>query len=432
MSDSDEVIENSETEDDDPNEFETVYPVLSAKAYEIEKMIVRDINNPKIYRKRYIKSTKGTSQAYKKVHDRVYDNYHPCFICGELQSHINIHLKSHRTDDLAKQVLSGNKNDMANFRKMGDNKHNQQVIEQGWGEIVLGRRPRDDNFDVAEYGPCPSCHEWLRLKTMKDHMRTNHKKDEGANSPKRDIIVQAQVLAGHFRHTPTKQMLEVFGTMRMDDVTKKAQNDLLILLLGQSWMRRSIENKEKRCNYTSQHMRLVAKMLMHLQQMSQDDGAEEHNELWAYIHPRYFENVAEAALLCSLPLMDDEEELKAPSNAIRLKHDIVRMANAKWAYIVKKDGVTEEATACQTFLSLIDIEWADTVTRKAQAVLHRRRYETCEFLDPADVEKLTKFIMWKLARLQLRSENFMALASLALARLTMYNRRLSGEVEVVK
>jgi hypothetical protein len=47
--------------------------------------------------------------------------------------------------------------------------------------------------------------------------------------------------------------------------------------------------------------------------------------------------ITEAALECCFPYMEDLEDFKSPSNAIKIKYDFQRMVTAKWVMIVKTE-----------------------------------------------------------------------------------------------
>ena len=53
-----------------------------------------------------------------------------------------------------------------------------------------------------------------------------------------------------------------------------------------------------------------------------------------YIRTQKLDAFVSAALGCCLPFM---EELRTPSNAMKLKYDIHRVFNVKWALLVKED-----------------------------------------------------------------------------------------------
>ena len=75
-----------------------------------------------------------------------------------MRQHINTHMKVHRKVPEVMQVLQMEKPDFTKLRKLGDHTHNQTVMKEGVGELILSRRPVDlDEVDVAHYGPCTNC-----------------------------------------------------------------------------------------------------------------------------------------------------------------------------------------------------------------------------------------------------------------------------------
>lgn len=70
--------------------------------------------------------------------------------------------------------------------------------------------------------------------------------------------------------------------------------------------------------------------------------------------------------------MDDEEGLRAPSNALKLKHDIHKIVRAKWAFIMKNttdEMARKEVRECDIFLQLMSVEWASKVRKIARTTL---------------------------------------------------------------
>ncbi|XP_069120721.1 uncharacterized protein [Argopecten irradians] len=430
-----------------------------------ENLILRDKNIKGLYiKKQRTKTPKGSSK-----NTRVYDNTHSCYFCNKTVLHINLHLKTHRNQPKVKEVLEHGGNDFTTLRKLGDDKHNRRCIEEGHGEIILSRRPNDKYFDVTRFGPCPNCREWVLLKGIKYHYKECTKqKGDAKMVKKRDLITQSQVLAGFIKKKPSNLLLkEVIPIMTSDTESKVAQNDSLITALGEGWVRRNISNLEKRKYYASARMRLCARLLIQLNSLhnsfekkqSPEDveeyetegtsDSEKHSRpvpvedsptisaksMWDFLKPQHFENVVLCALKCSFPNADDLEELGAPSNAIKLKYDIERMVNCKWAYIVKNKGSEGdlEAQDCQSFLNLMKVEWREKVTVLARAVLSRRKYDQVKELpSPHDIQIITKYLTHSLKATPLTPEMFRRIVILAETRLLLYNKRRTGELEVIK
>ena len=145
----------------------------------------------------------------------------------------------------------------------------------------------------------------------------------------------------------------VLSIMNQEAVSEIAQNDPLIMMLGESWLRRNVANLEKRNYYASSRMRLAAKLLQHLntlmkyKEMQDKNGDPELVEepstsesvldkaMWDFLTPEHFEDVVLSSIKCTYPNADDMEDLRAPSNAIKLKYDIQRLVNTKWALLLK-------------------------------------------------------------------------------------------------
>ena len=410
------------TPDSDDDKSLNKQPSLS------EDDILRDKKRNGIYVKKY---------KFKKSGKRCYDNTHACVYCGKIVLHINLHLKTHRNKEEVKEILRSEKQDFTELRKKGDDRHNREVLELGEGEIILARRSRDLKFDVRQYGPCPACREWVALKGLKYHYKscsTTQSINHVMKPKKKDLVVQSQVLAGHIDCTSKLLQKEVIPIMTQDDVSSTAQEDPLIRALGESWIKRNVGNKEKRPYYASARMRLAARLLLQLKASLQQKDADKELHLWDFLRPKYFDEVVLAALKCSFPIADDVEDLGAPSNAIKLNYDIIRIINCKWGMIVKETGPEDsEAKECEAFLRLMDKEWKEKVTTTARAVLSRRKFEEKKDLpSPEDIEKITRYLVEKLQKMPLDSEHFSQITVAAQTRLLMYNKRRTGELEVIR
>lgn len=160
------------------------------------------------------------------------------------------------------------------------------------------------------------------------------------------------------------------------------------------------------------------------------DKDSKQDSLWDFLRPQNFDNLVLAALKCSFPNADDDDDddLLSPSNAIKLKYDLYRLVNSKWALIVKTSGSenSKEAKECKTLASLMDIEWKERVTTIARAVLSRRKFdEKKELPSPEDIEKMTMHLSKELMETSLTSENFTRLVTILQTRLLLYNKKKS-------
>ena len=146
-----------------------------------EDYIERDKNHRRIYVRKYLKSD-VTQAGIKKKTNRVYNNYHCCFLCRKHTTNILKHLRAHKENneirelvELKKSIEQENQEDedivkkkrfLSNERILlrcgGDHQHNIAVKEAGSGEMIIARR--HGQFNMEDYGPCPLCLEWIRME----------------------------------------------------------------------------------------------------------------------------------------------------------------------------------------------------------------------------------------------------------------------------
>jgi len=142
-----------------------------------------------------------------------------------------------------------------------------------------------------------------------------------------------------------------------------------------------MDNVAKRRHYASEHMRLYACLLLAMDELVResdgktDDKSVEHT-MSDRLEPQNFDLVVKAALKCSLPVMDEFDNLKSPSNAIKLKYDIRRLENANYTFLLKEDEPNkEEMKKFKMFLKLMDLEWSERVTKIAHTVVQKLQLE---------------------------------------------------------
>ena len=399
--------------------------------YQAEDDRLRDRHYKDIYIRKIMKNKVAFGgQVERKKGDRVYNAYHACYYCNKLVQHIPIHMKTHRNISEVKEILADPNSNFDELRRRGDDKHNRAVVEERKGEIVgLAKRPKDDVLDITLYGPCPHCALWVLIKHVKQHYKKCSKINATSKIDNKKLVLQVQIMAGHITSNPSDLLKEeVFSSMKNDDVGMVAKNDDLIVALGESWLRRNLPNVEKRKYYTSQRMRLAAKLKMEVHKEIMDESAT----MWQIMSPKFFDDVCMSAIKCCIPFSDDIEDLSSPSNALKLKYDVKRLINAKWAFAIKK-GDEEAEKECQKFVQLMDIEWGEKVTKLARMVLDQRRYEeTKELPAPGDVKQLTAYLIQQIKQTPLSAGNFWRLIPLLQTRIMLYNKRRSGEIEVIK
>ncbi|XP_033731339.1 uncharacterized protein LOC117320961 isoform X2 [Pecten maximus] len=414
------------------------------------EFIALDKSHPKIFVK-LVEKSKITKTGRVKKSDRVYNSHHPCPFCGKMQTNFShhilskIHNKEQDVKDLPQlqpdeeteekqQIRKERKRRIELLRLQGCHKHNMKVLEKKKGEIILARRSATDkDFDVTKFGPCPNCVGWIKNSTMTKHQKVCPKKsDDFQPSNKTMLRVQSDALVGRISDQASQVLVkEVFTCMQADDVSLRAQSDPLIISLGNQWMDRNRGNRIMRKYYASQAMRLAAKLLIHLNNIT----GNKDKDLNFFLQPSYFESVAKAALQCSKQDADDDEDLASPSNAIKLGYDIKSLASSKLGNALI-NGDNKKKEEAENFLKLMNMQWGLKVTKLARVLLNERHFNRrCPLPKPDDVKKITVHMKKEISSLDLNDmsyQNYRRAAILVLARTTLYNRRRCHEVQALR
>ena len=105
----------------------------------------------------------------------------------------------------------------------------------------------------------------------------------------------------------------------------------------------------------------------------------------------------------SLPEVEYAEELKSPSNAMKMQYDILRLINIKWAYLLKNEGKSGEIKTCKYLLKLMKMEWSEKVTKLARSILTQRLFtKGKEIPSPEDIRQISQYVINDLKRPSLK------------------------------
>lgn len=220
--------------------------------------------------------------------------------------------------------------------------------------------------------------------------------------------------------------------MTRDHITEITKKDLLIKELGKSWLRRNLGNPKAK-QYASQHMCMSSRLLINLRTF--DTNKEKC--LWHFLVANKFEQIIIASLNLALPYMDDIEEMKSPSNCIKVKYDILHLLDFKWYTVTSsKELDKKEAKECDNIKRCMTIHWAERVTKMARTVLITRTFNK-EICIPSanDVMTLTKKVRIEIDQLNLKElseKTYRRAVQLIQTRLLLYNKRRSGEIDNIR
>lgn len=105
--------------------------------------------------------------------------------------------------------------------------------------------------------------------------------------------------------------------MQDDKIGHEAKNDSLIVALGNHWHKRNVGNKLMRKHYVSAVMRLTSRLLIEIRKLT-----ESEQRLEFYLQPKYFSEVAHAALKVAKQDDDNDDNLQAPSGRFLKQDDL--------------------------------------------------------------------------------------------------------------
>jgi hypothetical protein len=229
---------------------------------------------------------------------------------------------------------------------------------------------------------------------------------------------------------------EVFSIMLNDEVGTLARKDPLIISIGNLWLERNVGNKLMRASYTSAIMRLCANMLLILRRNSlpsKDPGPT--SAFWDYLRPQYFDMLCRAAIATATKDVDDMEDLKSPSNAIKLGYELKRLINIKLGLAIRERD-KEIKEECRDLMQLFHNEWSQKVTKLARVALAERQYTIEQQLPvPDDLVKLSRYLDEQLAIFDssdMSASNFRHAVQLSEAKLISFNRRRAGEIQALR
>lgn len=405
----------------------------------VEEEIIRDITYPSIFIRKIITSKTTKSGKFKKS-DRVYNTRHFCPFCYKSVSHLIQHLnsKAHSKEpevvNLKTLIGKERQRNISMLRNKGDHLQNEKAISKKRGEIVLARRiGSNEKLNISNYGPCPLCLEWLKLDVLYRHQKKccGLSADSGQPSSfisKGNIMVQSAMIAGRLKETACKALVnEVFPIMQDDKIGHEAKNDSLIVALGNHWHKRNVGNKLMRKHYVSAVMRLTSRLLIEIRKLT-----ESEQRLEFYLQPKYFSEVAHAALKVAKQDDDNDDNLQAPSNAIKLGYHLKRLCNLKLGLAIRH-GNDDQRRASKNFLKLMELEWCSKLARVN--LEERRRNKKVELPLPSDVKKLADYLKVEIESFDkgnLTYENFKKGSTLTEAVLITYNRRRPGEIQAMR
>ncbi|XP_013383013.2 uncharacterized protein LOC106153550 [Lingula anatina] len=389
----------------------------------------------------YIKKIKKTKLSYngkKKKNERVLNSKHCCMICGKLVLRIRDHLLHVHEDHeeiraLNKMSQKQQKDALEIMRNKGDHDHNERVLQQEKGELLLSRRFTDGDMKTTDFLPCPTC--FLYVKDLAKH-RSYTKRCKGFDgdmSSSRASLLAKGLLDSGTDHIPSEFLKsEVLSKFINDEISCVATKDELILHLGNQTIKNVAKNLLKRGRYASDKMRLAARILIEIRKIMAKEITWDE-----VLKPENF-TIIVTAVTTLAGIGKEGNTYETPSNALKGGYVIKDLANIKEsAALMSSPKNLQRAEEAADVIKLMEKNWSSNVSSLATATLDEGRYTTVQSLPvPEDLRVLSQHVQWKSNSLSTEAilktkDGFREGVEIAQARLVTFNKRRPGEIEAI-
>ena len=365
-----------------------------------------------------------------------------CFKCDRLYTYrLGNHFASvHANDPEIARALSKTGKEKQHwiqfFINIGSFKYNTRVLGEEKGELIVARRSATVK-DAYEYLPCPFCYGFMKSDELWRHCRKCffspdlEGKDE-SNLTRRYIAKARILLEGAVATIPdiTNNHYavinkELIAYMRKDHIFKYASKDQLIATLGKIlYFKLGVARRYD----IIQRMRQLARLKIALNILPS-------TQLSSFLCGKRYDDIIKAVYeMCGLQSSQiGRHMLQVPSLALRMGHLLTKCGEIKKGIAVREDDDVNLKEA-DNFLSIHKSEWADRVSSIALATLRRKRFEKPQALPlTSDLVKLKEYLDARISTLTAALHqspcynSWRSLAEVTLAKLTLFNKRRSGE-----
>ncbi|KAF5269753.1 hypothetical protein FQR65_LT17930 [Abscondita terminalis] len=311
----------------------------------------------------------NNTERYKRVRNKG----HICYFCNKQIINMARHLATmHNQEVEVAKILSYPKNSKSRkelfekIMKAGDFYHNCNVIELKQVELVLVRRPGENqtNLVYTEYGSCPNCLGFFLKKRLSLHYRTSK---PNAKSDAKVISQSNALMACTQQRFSTTFIKDIKDALRDDDIGQICKNDDLILRYGYM-------NYEKFGNSQNelilQYMRQLARLLKEARIC--DRSITNFDSL---LKTQKFDVVIDAvkSLCQKFNDFNARPEFAIPSLALKIGHGIRKCIGIARGTCLRNGSITRDKELVN-YLALLDLEWASRISSAALATLSNRKF----------------------------------------------------------
>lgn len=380
--------------------------------------------------------------AKKKRGKRLRDKRHSCYFCHKTFINIGKHLASQHSNELeVAKILALDKKSpertdgFLKLQKVGDFYHNVDVVSLKKGDLILVRRPTENEAKFKsynDYGPCPNCLGFMLKKHLWLHIKKHCQSDKYHNAQRHVVAESNAILNEAFGKEFSEQYITTIVTaLRGDEIGKVCSKDNLILKFG-AYQFETYGSTQ--CFLIRQSMRQLGRLLLELQRLSSN-----REPLMSFITPTKFDLIVTATKsLCVVKTsLTERPEFEIPSLALKIGHALKKCAAILRGSAIRKENITLDRSL-ENFLYLLKAEWKGRISSNALSTLGRRKYNTAELLPlTGDLIKLNNYIDAEIKILMEGIAKYCSLkiwyrlATFVLARIILFNKRRSGEASKI-
>ena len=123
------------------------------------------------------------------------------------------------------------------FFYSGDHVHNKETMANGFGTLVVGRSPGDEDLaEPKQYGPCKECFVWVHLEQLTRHLRDcdfkplNAKKEKPSELKRASQkMISCAIESSNIRTELDKHVENVLLSLSGDRIGEIIKKDELII-----------------------------------------------------------------------------------------------------------------------------------------------------------------------------------------------------------
>lgn len=431
-------VEKSENSKEPKDKEEISKKILKQKSRKLESDKENRVENSK--QKVKVAGAKNTGSK------RVWDKVQYCVYCEKKVTKISRHLlKVHSTEREVAQIASLEIKDIDStevrkrknkerkrlfdlLRKRGNYNHNNKVIENNEGFLVVEKRPSGQNDAI--FLPCEFCLGFYSKCQLSNHMSRCKERPDSFQPGKR---VQGHASMMIYTNDSASDRLQlILSKMLVDDVSTCVKKDQLIIQFGNKLCTRLRKDGDQQ-HYISNKLRELGRLTLETQRCCIDVMS-----LQDCLIPKNFGFVVEAATELS-GWNEEDGTLSAPSIGIKLGHSLKKCGKILKGNAIR-GGNRSLVKQADDFDELMRLSWDDEINRVARKELQIRKFNKPLILPlTSDLQALRKHLKFSissatnaLANDNENKEEYRKLATATLCSLILFNRRRSGEPSLIK